>query len=264
MGVKTLHFDYTMQMNYAEIVGKCHFTLRCMPAETKRQHLLGFQIQLEPEADYEQGEDSFGNRLFFGKVDKPHNLFSFHATGKVVTGLSAYEEEETERDFAIYRYPSKLTEPGEQLKTYFQEIKLESGKDARQKAKVLMNRLYRGFSYEKNVTDMGTSAEEAFRGGRGVCQDYAHIMVALCRMADIPARYVTGMLIGEGCSHAWVEVLSNGKWYGLDPTNCLNVGEKHIKIGTGRDALDAPINRGLLVGGGAQKQEICVKVEEVT
>lgn len=263
MGVKTLHFDYTMQMEYAEIVGKCHFTFRCMPVETKRQHLENFQIRLEPAADYVQGEDSFGNRLFFGKVDKPHRLFSFHAEGKVITGLSTYEEKAREEAASIYRYPSRLTTPGDALKAYFQEIKLEIGKDARQKAKVLMSRLYQDFSYEKNVTNMGTSAEEALCGGRGVCQDYAHIMIALCRMAGIPARYVTGMLIGEGSSHAWVEVLSEGTWHGLDPTNCLFVEEKHIKIGTGRDALDCPINRGLLSGGGAQKQEICVKVEEV-
>ena len=87
-------------------------------------------------------------------------------------------------------------------------------------------------------------------------------MIALCRMAGIPARYVTGMLVGEGSSHAWVEVLSVGKWYGLDPTNNLIVGEEHIKIGTGRDASDCPINRGLLFGGGEQVQIVSVKVRQ--
>ena len=261
MDVKTLHFEYDMRIKYAEPAGKCHFTIRCMPAETKRQHLECFQIRFQPDAHYEQGEDSFGNRLFFGRVDGAHRLFSFHAEGRVVTGQGEHEEDEKEEASVLYRYPGALTAPGERLRAYFREIKWESGKDARERGTVLMNRLYQDFSYEKNVTDMGTSAEEAFCAGRGVCQDYAHIMIALCRMAGIPARYVTGMLIGEGLSHAWVEILSDGKWYGFDPTNGLPVGERHIKIGTGRDALDCPINRGVLQGGGAQEQEICVKVE---
>lgn len=125
-----------------------------------------------------------------------------------------------------------------------------------------MHRLHHDFTYEKEVTGVFTTAEEAWRGGCGVCQDYAHVMISLCRLAGIPARYVTGMLIGEGYSHAWVEVSSEGKWYGLDPTNDLPVTDSHIKLGNGRDASDCSINRGLLKGGGIQQQTICVKVEE--
>ena len=261
--MKTLHFEYDMKVNYAETAQKCHFTMRCKPTETKRQHLERFRIRFDPDARYEQGMDSFGNLLFFGRVDGAHRMFSFHAEGCAAVGIAEYEEDEQEGESILYRYPGKLTAPGERLLAYFREIEWESGKDARERGIVLMHRLYRDFSYEKNVTDTGTTAEAAFCLGRGVCQDYAHVMIALCRMADIPARYVTGMLVGEGASHAWVEILSDGRWYGLDPTNDLPACDRHIKIGTGRDAFDCPINRGLLQGGGAQEQEICVKVEEI-
>lgn len=70
--------------------------------------------------------------------------------------------------------------------------------------------------------------------GQGVCQDYAHIFLALLNLAGIPARYVTGLLIGEGASHAWVEVLHHGAWYGLDPTNDAPVLTDYINMGNQR------------------------------
>ncbi|MCM1387148.1 MAG: transglutaminase family protein [Bacillus sp. (in: Bacteria)] len=269
--MKTLHFDYDMQLRYAEEVKKCYFTIKCIPADTARQHLKELEIRIEPCKHWEQGEDSFGNRLLFGRVDESHQVFSFHVTGLVETGMTEYEAAADSNMAGIYRYPYGLTIPGEELRAYYGDLKSclkdsasaagASGKSPEyQKGVILMNRLYQDFFYEKNVTGMETSAEEAWKGGKGVCQDYAHIMIALCRMAGIPARYVTGMLIGEGYSHAWVEILADGKWYGLDPTNNLIVREDHIKIGTGRDVADCLINRGLITGGGVQTQTVCVNV----
>ena len=88
-------------------------------------------------------------------------------------------------------------------------------------------------------------------------------MAALCRLNGLPARYVSGMLIGEGFSHAWVEVFCNGRWYGFDPTNDVLVTDSHIKIGVGRDAYDCQINRGIIKGGGSQTQTVEVKVNEI-
>ncbi|MGN0398228.1 MAG: transglutaminase family protein [Candidatus Fimimorpha sp.] len=97
----------------------------------------------------------------------------------------------------------------------------------------IMEKVYQTLSYVKGATTVETSAEQALQLGQGVCQDYAHIMISLCRMAGIPSRYVVGMLIGEGLSHAWVEIESNGYWYGLDLTNFLVVNDQHIKISMG-------------------------------
>ena len=112
------------------------------------------------------------------------------------------------------------------------------------------------------MTNVSTTAEEAWRLGRGVCQDYAHIMIALCRKAGIPARYVAGMMIGEGASHAWVEIARDDKWYGFDPANDKVVDDTYVKLGVGRDAADCLINRGLMRGGGTQTQTVDVKVCE--
>lgn len=90
---------------------------------------------------------------------------------------------------------------------------------------------------------------------------YSHILISLCHMEKIPARYVVGMLEGEGLSHAWVEIYENGMWIGLDPTNDLVVGEQHIKVSSGRDYGDCTINQGIFTGAASQTQTASVVVE---
>lgn len=107
-----------------------------------------------------------------------------------------------------------------------------------------------------------TTAEQAMALGQGVCQDYAHILLSLCRMEQIPCRYAVGMLLGEGLSHAWVEIADGERWYALDPTNRLLVDDQHIKISAGRDYTDCTINQGLFVGRTRQTQQAVVSVQE--
>ena len=129
-----------------------------------------------------------------------------------------------------------------------------------------MHRLHRDIAYEQGVTTVATTAEEAMRLRKGVCQDYAHILLSLCRMEKIPCRYVVGMMLGEGLSHAWVEVCDAGTWVALDPTNDLIVDDGYIKISCGRDYKDCMLNQGVFTGSSGratQKQEISVFVEEI-
>lgn len=260
--MKRLHFDYFMKIDYSEAVSLCHFTIKCFPQNTLRQRVEGVSVALTPAVPYSIGTDSFGNRQIYGRDDILHHTFSFRITGKVRTGLSIWEEGADEDQTAIYRHPHGLNQAGEELRAYHAEIGKEMPESDYEKSLYLMHRLYRDFGYEKGVTDMHTTAEEAWRLGKGVCQDYAHIFIALLHMEGIPARYVTGMLIGEGASHAWVEVLHQGYWYGLDPTNDSLVEESYIKIGVGREASDCLINRGIMHGGGTQSQTIEVIVSE--
>ena len=110
-------------------------------------------------------------------------------------------------------------------------------------------RASRSLVYEWGITSVETSAAEALRGGRGVCQDFAHIMIAACRAAGIAARYVSGHLAGEGGSHAWVEALvphpdHPGQWAveAWDPTHDRPVGDGYVTVAVGRDYGDvAPL-----------------------
>lgn len=260
--MKRLHFDYRMQLIYTEKASESHYTLKCIPITTDRQSILRLSVSVLPENSFCEGVDSFGNRMIYGSIYGEQEQFSFRVEGEAVTGTSAWECSDIEASCGRYRHPYGLTTPGEKLLFYHGDISLPHS-SAYEQAVFLMHRLHQDFIYEKAVTDTHTTAEEAWCLGRGVCQDYAHILITLCRLSQIPARYVSGMLIGEGYSHAWVEVFSNGKWYPLDPTNDTLVTDSHIKIGTGRDAGDCMINRGILRGGGMQTQKISVRVTEI-
>lgn len=260
--MRKLHFDYYMLITYTEPVSTCHFTIKCIPGNTLQQKISNTRIQLFPKESYTEGTDSFGNRKIYGCVEEPHERFSFRITGDAEVGGCLYEEQQEERP-GIFCYPFGLNQPGEALQGYFRSLEIPQGLSAFDQCLYLMHQLHQDFCYEKNCTDMTTTAESAWNLGRGVCQDYAHIFLALLHMNQIPARYVTGMIPGEGASHAWVEAYCNGRWYGFDPTNDVTVTDSHIRIGVGRDASDCLINRGIMWGGGNQVQTIRVVVEEI-
>jgi len=109
----------------------------------------------------------------------------------------------------------------------------------------LNDAVFRQLVYEKCVTNSETDAGEALSRGKGVCQDFAHILIGLLRGLGVPARYVTGYIEGEGDSHAWVEAFHEGRWYGLDPTHNTFVREGYIKVAHGRDAKDMRMNSGV-------------------
>lgn len=261
--MKRLKFDYSMGIFYDTPIENCHYTIKCFPAENERQHLEELHVSIRPRNNSGKGVDSFGNRYIYGTVLRPHDTFFFHTSGIVSVGMEDGESVKNEGIMGAYRYPFGLTIPGDGLKYYFAGADFSGCSSDYDKAVYLMHRLYRDFSYVKGVTGVSTTAEEAWRLRKGVCQDYAHILTTMCRMAHIPARYVAGMLIGEGFSHAWVEVCIGGCWYALDPTNNCVVTDSHIKLGVGRDASDCMINRGVLHGNARQKQEIKVVVKEI-
>jgi transglutaminase-like putative cysteine protease len=114
----------------------------------------------------------------------------------------------------------------------------------------------RALAYEWGVTGVHTSAAEALAGGRGVCQDYAHVMLALCREAGVPARYVSGHLVGEGGSHAWVEVVVRDRASGaghavaiaFDPTHNRRAERGYLTVAVGRDYADVAPTSGTFRG----------------
>lgn len=262
--MKNLIFDYYMQIDYSEPVSKCNYTIKCIPKDNNRQKVGTLKIDMFPKSIYSEGKDGFKNKQIYGLNDVAHSTFFFRITGNVQTGLGDYEECYDEDLDMVFKHPHGLNVSGPCLKKYFKKLSLDLIfiTDIYSKAIHIMNRLHDDYKYEKFVTNVNTSAEEAFSMGKGVCQDYAHILIALFHQAGISARYVTGLIIGEGESHGWVEFLYEGKWYGIDPTNNKVVTDEYIKIGVGRDASDCMINRGIMHGGGFHTQTIKVNVKE--
>jgi transglutaminase-like putative cysteine protease len=126
--------------------------------------------------------------------------------------------------------------------------------------------------YTKGITDVTTSAADALQAGTGVCQDFAHLTLALLRGLSIPARYVSGYLYpadaaaagtrATGESHAWVEAWT-GDWWGLDPTHGDPVGERHVMVGRGRDYSDVAPLKGIYHGAPAAAMHVSVELEPV-
>lgn len=252
-----------MTMEYNLPVERCDYTLKCVPKETKRQHLLECRVEIQPEGAYSYSEDGFQNRKIIGAVLLPHKSFAVKVSGRVEIMQILFEEKTSYENSCIFRYPFGRTKPGEALTRYFERLKRQAQEDRPmgfssdyERVLFLMHRLHGDFCYDTGCTTVDTTAEEAWSMGKGVCQDYAHIMLVLCRLSGLAARYVSGLMLGEGKTHAWVEVACGDSWIGFDPTHDLLIDNNYIKFCDGRDASDCKVNLGILFGGGSQHQTI--------
>ncbi len=127
-----------------------------------------------------------------------------------------------------------------------------AGQDMLDTADRFCSYVHEAISYAHGVTSVITTAAEALAGGQGVCQDAAHVMIALCRAVGLPARYVSGHLLGEGGTHAWVEVIvadaGAARAVALDPCNGCRVGVSYLTVATGRDYADVAPTSGTYMG----------------
>ncbi len=148
-----------------------------------------------------------------------------------------------------------------------------SSKTVFDQASALMGWIHHEFTYQPGVTSVNTHSEDFFHLRKGVCQDFTHIMLSLCRSIGIPARYASGYLyngprdtlIGYQASHAWAEIyLAEAGWIGFDPTNNTLADERYVKVAVGRDYEDVSPVRGSYSGSGHCRLEIQVEVEKIS
>lgn len=260
--MKQLHFSYDMKICFDAPVREHHFTIKCTPLSDARQRIENLNVSILPNSFLSEDMDSYGNHCIYGYEKGEHTLFSIHAEGDAVTGLAPALVPMDAGKAAIFKYQTGITVPGEKLLAFHGRFRMNYRMCALDRALFFSQRIYETMQYAPGATDINTTAEEALGLQKGVCQDYAHILLSLCRIEKIPARYVVGFLKGEGASHAWVEVLTEDGIYGLDPTNNLMVKDEHIKVSCGRDYNDCTINYGVFTGNAAQKRDIHVLVEE--
>jgi transglutaminase-like putative cysteine protease len=145
--------------------------------------------------------------------------------------------------------------------------------DVFQTAYQIMEFIYLNYEYCVSTTTVETHANEVLQSKRGVCQDFAHAAIALCRCLGIPARYVSGYFYdatrdqsmrGAGASHAWLEVMVNGYgWFGLDPTNNRVVDENYVILGSGRDYTDVAPVTGTYFGPSPESLQVSVEVKRL-
>lgn len=262
--IKRVRFCYELNGEYSDMITNHSFSAMLLPSDSNRQKVEEVSIKIDNCPKHYTTIDNFNNKKIYGTIVDEHKNFQIMVKGIVKTGLDICEEYTTDFDkYAIFKYNTDITRPFEKIKKYYHQLNLKQYDSNYEKAMQVMHSLFKTMEYEKGVTSIYSTVEEILTLKKGVCQDYAHVMICILRMENIPARYVTGMMIGEGASHAWVEVLCNGYWYGFDPTNDMLVNEDYIKIANGRDSRDCAVIRGIFYGNVKQSQYEKVIVEQI-
>lgn len=252
------HYRFETDVDFRLPVTRHSFMLRCLPIESMCQHIIDSNYKVKEATWLAEGTDVFGNRVVYGCSEEPHKHLTITSEGTVsLRHYAMYDDPNP-----CFRFHSPLTDVSPEMRSLiYKTLHGARAATAADKAMLLSHAVYSHLSYKGGVTQSHTTASEAFRLKTGVCQDYSHILIALCREAGIAARYVSGFVPGEGASHAWVEVFDQSRWIGIDPTNNCAVKHGYIIIAHGRDADDCPLNRGIYTGPTDELMTIRVKVE---
>ena len=252
-----LEFRYDIRLEFDAPVCQHAFVLRCLPKSFPGQQVLDATLKLHPGTNWTLQEDSFGNLLQIGRIDPSHSRFHYSVQGSAVT--TAVGDLSTKLD-VIYHYPSKYTAVNQEMRWFLDRLHLSE--EERTRAWELSEAVHAYLHYVPGSTGVSTTAEQAFQRKTGVCQDYAHVYLALARQAGLTARYCNGLTAGEGASHAWCEVCVSGCWLGIDPTRGKWTDESYLRFNVGRDFADCPMERGIFIGNTNQKQMVFMQVNQ--
>lgn len=254
---RLLHFRYDILLEFSAPVTRHAFVLRCLPPDLPGQQILDAALTLDPSVPVALQRDSFGNLLQIGWIEAPHDHFRYAVQGTARLDLAARRPEDCH---PVFRLPTACTRPDAGMRAWLQTLALPESPRAR--AWALAEAVHDRLAYLPGVTNVATTAAQAFAAGQGVCQDFAHVYLALARQAGLAARYANGLPEGEGASHAWCEVFLDGVWTGIDPTRLQWTDEGYLRFGVGRDFGDCPIERGVFVGAADQRQTVYMKVSQ--
>lgn len=232
--------------------------LRLRPATDNKERLEFFLLNLNPPARLRHFRDPWFNYVHYFDVPEPHSELIIEAQSTLNTtspygeGLPAgvsFTALKTDLDDMVVPFTGDSHYIEKSPEIWRLGIDIRDGRDdIFETAVAVMHHIYQEWSYMPNVTTASTHMSEVLASKQGVCQDFAHVMIGICRSLGIPTRYVSGYLYngpqshlrGAQASHAWCEVHIPGRgWFGLDPTNDTLADERHIKIATGRDYHDA-------------------------
>ena len=246
-----LRYDYTSPVRRLQ-----HRLMVLPPAVHGDQTRLSYRIEVHGNpVEAVESVDRFGNVVIDVRARRVADHVEFEAWSVVERGreeeLVAGPEVLAGLGHAeVMLVPSALTAPDTALRAAATRL-ARSGDHGLDLADRVNAWVFAAMRYGHDVTSVRTTAAQALAVGAGVCQDYAHVMLALCRLLGLPARYVSGHLQGEGGSHAWVEVLDpSAGAVAFDPTNDRRAGPTYLTIATGRDYADVAPTYGTFCGTG--------------
>lgn len=271
------------KFTYDALVSESVMETRMRPRSDTNQRCLLFHLSVSPRCNVFSFRDHMGNHIHHFDIPASHAQLVIVAEAVVEMQTPAELPEsmpreawqeldrEVERgDFWEMLLPSEFAKSTPLLQQLAAELNVERGEDPMSLLRRLNSDLYSYFEYVPKSTRVDSPIDHALEARRGVCQDFAHIMIALVRSLRIPCRYVSGYLNSrtedhnrslDSATHAWVEAFLPGLgWMGLDPTNNLMAGERHIRTAIGRDYFDVPPTKGVFSGKSASELAVAVRV----
>lgn len=270
------------EFRYDPAVGESVMEVRVQPRSDMQQRCLMSTLEVTPRANVMVYRDFYGNAVHHFDIPGRHESITVLAEATVemqprrdIDGgkqstWAELDELVSHGDYWEMLLPSQYARPTELLEELRKEFRLERRDEPLALLKELNSRMYQAFAYAPNTTHVDSPIDDALKTRQGVCQDFAHIMIALVRELKIPCRYVSGYLYhGDkdkdrspaGATHAWVEAyLGEAGWVEFDPTNDLLGCERHIRVAVGRDYADVPPTRGVHRGDGESELSVRVTV----
>ena len=268
---------HTTGYRYSAPVTQSYNEARLTPRSDRRQNLVVSRVETEPATRSYRYTDYWGTEVTSFDLHAPHTELKIVSSSVVETGeLVAPVNEAAWTDLrspdVVDRYAEFLewtpyVPRNRELAAIARELR--KGRRPAEAVLAVSEWVHDKLTYQRGTTGVHSSAVDAWHAREGVCQDYAHLTLALLRSIGIPARYVSGYLhtkpdaaVGEtvsGESHAWIEAWTGG-WWGFDPTNDVEVGPRHIWVAIGRDYGDVSPLKGTYSGGAATAIEVSVDV----
>jgi transglutaminase-like putative cysteine protease len=282
-----LEIRHITQYRYARFVRESVMEVWMQPQRSARQRLVSFDLEIDPPTQVFSYADSFGNAVYHFDVPHPHDRLTITARSAVETQaptplpdrLDQGEWDRLRSDFLRgecfdFLRPHGFARESEALHQFMAEHAIDGlrERDPLSALKTLNQTIYDGFGYEAGVTRADSPIDDVLKAKKGVCQDFAHVMIGACRSLGLAARYVSGYLltqpppgmprlVGADASHAWVQVWCPVQgWLALDPTNAVPAGTDHVTLAWGRDYADVAPLRGVVRGGGQAVPRVSVTV----
>ncbi len=273
---------HTTTYEYAGVVHASYNEARISPLDTPNQFTLEHRVEVHPAANLFRYRDYWGSRVHCFDLHHPHTELTVVGTSLVETAQRTPSLDDTVAWDAIdapgltdrffeYLGDTRMTASDDAIRQAARELRAAATPAVA--LSMLGEWLRSRVEYETGTTSVSTTAVEVLRAGRGVCQDYAHLGIAVLRAAGIPARYASGYLYpdelgGEvgathrGESHAWLEAWV-GDWHPLDPTSGSAVAERHVLVARGRDYADVAPLKGVYHGGPSHSLDVAVELTRV-
>ena len=268
-------------MRYAGAAGESVNEIRLVPPDDGRQRVEWSHVRVEPAAELFGHTDAFGNEVHWFQLVGDHDRLVVESEAIVHTtaaprppasaggDMAALDDSGYADRHAEFLAPSAHVRWGGPVAELAGDLALDEGEGALAWARGLEAEVNRAIAYTTGVTKVDTPIEDVVRSGAGVCQDMAHLMVALCRRRGMAARYVSGWLHLPGIerpgeSHAWIEAAVPGLgWVELDPTHPDPAHEDYVRLAVGRDYADVPPLRGSYLGPPTEGMSVVVEVKQL-